>query len=102
MKTAMQGTSLDAWRQLPLSRLKTQGDRIADVVASSTQSDMSLREIARDFEIEHGLAIDISTVSARVNALIAAQRLQRLETTRPCRVSGKTVHPVRIPKNNKE
>jgi hypothetical protein len=96
MKTAMLGTSIDAWHALPLSKLKTQGDRIVDVVAAAGR-DMSLREIALDYESAYLLPLDISTASARVNSLVAAKRLERLETTRPCSMSGRPIHPIRIP-----
>jgi hypothetical protein len=96
MKTAMRGTSLDAYRSLPVSRMKTQGDRIVDVVRAAGR-DMSLREIARAYERAYGLPLDVSTASARVHALCAANRLERLEATRHCQCSGRSVHPVRIP-----
>jgi hypothetical protein len=96
MKTAMRGTSLDAYRSLPVSRMKTQGDRIVDVVRAAGR-DMSLREIARAYLATFGRPIDISTVSARCNSLCAANRLERLEATRHCQCSGRSVHPVRIP-----
>jgi hypothetical protein len=99
MKTAMLDTSVDAWRSLPVAKLKTQGDRIVDVVRAAG-CDMSLREIANAYTWRFGAPLDISTASARVNALIAANRLERLEATRPCTRSGKTVRPVRIPQNN--
>jgi len=44
----------------------------------------------------HGKRIDASSVSARVNGLIAAGRLVRLERSRPCRVTGRDIHPVRV------
>jgi hypothetical protein len=96
MRTAVLDTSVDAFRQLPSVALKRQSDRIFEVV-NACATDLSLREIAAAYEKRFGLQIDISTVSARVNALIAALRVERLESSRPCTVSGKTVHPVRVP-----
>lgn len=96
MRTAVADTSIDAFRQLPAVALKRQSDRIFEVVQACA-TDMSLREIGLAYQRRYGLVIDVSTVSARVNALITARRLERLESTRPCTVSGKTIGPVRVP-----
>jgi hypothetical protein len=96
MRTAMQATSIDAYQQMPAVALKRQSDRIFEVV-NACATDLSLREIAAAYEKRFGLQIDISTVSARVNALVTALRIERLESSRACTVSGKTVHPVRVP-----
>jgi hypothetical protein len=98
VKTNVSDTSIDAYRQLPAVRMKNQCDRIFDVVKAAKYPDMSLREIAQAYEAANGIAIDISTVSARVNELIAAKRLERLQGSRPCRVSRKSVHAVRVPR----
>lgn len=99
MKTAVAETSISAFYSLLNSRCKTQADRIFDIVNAYCQSsgrDLSLNEIKRIHVGLHG-DIELSTVSARVNALVAANRLQRLASIRPCTVTGKAVHPVRLP-----
>ena len=60
--------------------------------------DLSLREIAKRYELIHSRTIDVGTVSARVSNLIAAKRLVRVEgSARACSISGKTVQPVSVP-----
>ena len=100
MHTNMLDTSVEAFHQLPISTLKTQSDRIYDVVAAHcarSGRDASLNEIKRLYRATHGKDIELSTTSARVNALVAAGRLERLETTRQCSITKKNIHPVRLP-----
>lgn len=52
--------------------------------------DYSRREIAKEFGLE------LSSVCGRVNELLAIGLLQELES-RPCKVTNKTIHPVRLP-----
>lgn len=98
MKTQAQGTSIAAYRALPVKQLATQADRICDLVTSHLNTwggNLSLKEIKQIHMRLYG-DIELSTVSARVNALIAAGRLERLETTRKCSISGISIHPVRV------
>jgi hypothetical protein len=84
---------------MPVKQLATQADRIEEVVRFGSVfrgEDMSLKEIKRRYQVRFG-DIELSTVSARVNALVAAKRLERLETTRKCSISGISIHPVRVP-----
>ncbi|SOD42402.1 hypothetical protein [Nitrosovibrio sp. Nv4] len=98
MKTAVQDSSIAAYRALPVKHLATQADRICDIVTRYhgwLGGNISLKEIQSLYRRYHG-EIDLSTVSARVNALVAAGRLERLETTRKCSISGISIHPVRV------
>jgi hypothetical protein len=104
MRTAVQDTSIAAYRAMPVKRLQTQADRIEQIVKARSRErlsgrpgrDISLKEIQRAHRFLHG-DIELSTVSARVNALVAAKRLERLGTTRKCSISGISIHPVRVP-----
>jgi hypothetical protein len=108
MRQNVADTSIAAYRAMPVKQLATQADRIYKIVYLETfqflldgmsgvaRRDMSLKEIQRWYRASYG-EIDLSTVSARVNALVAAKRLERLETTRKCSISGINIHPVRIP-----
>lgn len=97
MKTAVQDTSVAAYRALPVKTLKTQSDRICEIVTSYLYlwgGNLSLKEIQIVYRQNYG-DIDLSTVSARVNGLVAAKRLERLESTRKCTISRISIHPLR-------
>lgn len=96
MRTNVADTSIDAYRSIPVRKLATQADRICDIVKLhffTWGANLSLREIKGLYELS-GRQIDVSTVSARVNALVAAKRLKRLDETRKCNVTGIRVHPL--------
>jgi len=94
MKTQVSDTSIAAYRALPVKQLATQADRIHEIADDLHGFTLSLKEIQRIYRARHG-DIELSTISARVNALVAAKRLERLETTRKCTISGVSIHPVR-------
>lgn len=75
-------------------------DRIHDICVAAQRNgtdDLSGKEIQERYEHLYSKRIDASSVSARINNLIAAKRLERLATVRPCRVTGHDIHPVRVP-----
>ncbi|SEN72000.1 hypothetical protein SAMN05216404_106183 [Nitrosospira multiformis] len=97
MKTAMQDTSIAAYHGLPVKTLKTQSDRICEIVERYhgwLGGNISLKEIQSIHRRNYG-DIELSTVSARVNGLVAAKRLERLEGTRKCSVTGVNIHPLK-------
>lgn len=97
MKTNVASTSIDAFRALPVTHLATQSDRICMLVESHWniwREPLSLNEIKRLHKSLFG-DIELSTISARVNALVAAKRLERLEETRKCSITGVNIHPLR-------
>lgn len=99
MKTAVLGTSIDAYRSMSPRKLGAQQARILEVIEEALEAghaDMSLQEIKAAYRAKFRTNIELSTVSGRVNELVG-YRLQRLQTTRPCSVTGKSIHPVRIP-----
>lgn len=59
--------------------------------------DLSGKEIQVIFERQYGQRIEASTVSGRVNELVAAKRLERIVLTRKCTVTGRDIHAVRVP-----
>jgi hypothetical protein len=104
MNRNIQDTSIAAYRAMPVKQLATQADRIERIVQKwcspsdptwKTHYGLSLKEIKSIYQQWHG-DIELSTVSDRVNALVAAKRLERLETTRKCSISGINIHPVRV------
>lgn len=89
MLTNVTDTSADAYHALRRDGgLTRQQSRVMSVIVAGR--DYSLREIARLTDL------DTSTVSGRVNELRAAGKL-RLGVTRPCTLSCKTIHSVRLP-----
>lgn len=58
-------------------------------------TDLSLSEIQQAYEARLNKRIDLNRVSARVYDLVNAKKLDRIEQLRPCRVTGRKVHPVR-------
>lgn len=112
MKTSVQDTSINSYYSMPNEKKQGQADRIEAVVkflcTGTPGADCSLREIKRTYDARYKgtydargkmiTEIDVSTVSARVNELIAAVRLFRPENySRKCSISGETVHPVKLP-----
>lgn len=97
MRTNVADTSIDAYHALPVQTLKTQSDRICMLIEchwNLWKEALSLNEIKRLHKSMFG-DIDLSTISARVNGLVAAKRLERLEETRKCSISGVHIHPLR-------
>lgn len=97
MKTQVRGSSIAAYRALPVKQLETQADRICGIV-EARGGDWSLSEIQKVYISLYGGNIQVGTVSARVNELIAAKRLERLDAIRRCKVNKDSgIHPVRVP-----
>lgn len=95
----IQGVTRLTTSNMPLPVQKQLQDKILDICITAKRNgraDLSGKEIQERYELVHGKRIDASSVSARVNGLIAAGRLVRLERSRPCRVTGRDIHPVRV------
>lgn len=94
-------TSAQALAEVGLRGQKMQADAVLDIVVAASRhgvKDLSLREIAKRWELVHGRSIDVGTVSARVTNLVAQHRLVRVPgDARACSISGKTVQPVSVP-----
>ena len=89
MKTAVASTSIDCYHAIhgegKLTRMQA-----AILSHMRAGNDYSLQELVRIT----GLAIN--TVSGRCNELRTAKRLEH-GATRACSVTGRTVHPVKLP-----
>lgn len=90
--------SLDA---LGLKERKSISDQIVSVVAQAMRSgrkDLSMREVKAELRRVYGSDPDMSTISGRVNELVAAERLVRdKQNRRPCMVTGHLIEPVSVP-----
>lgn len=87
--------SRQALASISLPARKTKADLIDDVVADAMRAgcpNVSMREVQARLLAAHGLRLDLSTISGRVNELVAAGRLLRSKTTRPCTVTGQGIH----------
>lgn len=77
----------------------TQGDKVFAVISKACatgRKDLSLREIKHLYQETFSRDIDVSTVAARVNALVKAERLAHAPAPRACSLSGRSVLPVRV------
>lgn len=93
-------TSAQALAAVGVSNLKHEQDKIHDICVAAQRngvSDLSGKEIQARYELQYGKRIDASSVAARVNALVTAERLERVVMTRACKVTGRDIHPVRVP-----
>lgn len=94
-------TSAQARAAVGNAKQKNQADRIFDICYAKHLHgvvDVSRVEIREAFEHIHGGRIDSSTVSARVNELISAKRLEVLPYTRNCKVNKNSlISVVRVP-----
>lgn len=94
-------TSADAYAAIAPRQRRMQVDAVFDIVVAAQRRgaiDLSLREIAYEYQKQHGKPIDVGTVSARVTNLVLAKRLVRVQgAERACSITGKTVHPVCAP-----
>lgn len=95
------GSSRDALAAVSMTARKTMGDRIHDVVVQACRAgekDLSMREIQLRLNQSTGVYMDMSSISARVNALVCSHRLVRdKENPRPCSVTGKQIEPLSVP-----
>ncbi len=88
MRTAVRESSLAAYHQ----GAQTFGRQESIILAAIQPSrDYTRRELAAITGIE------TSTISARVNALIACGALNEIASARKCSISRKTVNTVRLP-----
>jgi hypothetical protein len=93
-------TSAQALNALGPRNVKRKLDQIHDICIAAQRNgrgDMSGKEIQHQYEFVHAQRIDASIISARVNDLIAAGRLERCAIARMCLITGREIHPVRVP-----
>ena len=93
-------TSAQSLALMGLGEIKTLQDRILDICIRAQRNgvaDLSGGEIQKRYELQYGQRLDKSSISARVNNLVSANRLERLQHARVCQVSGRNIAPVRVP-----
>ena len=95
MRTNVLDTSIDCYHSMGNMYKATICNIICSIVATANES-LSLREIQAKYNGFFNANIDVSTVSARVNELVTAGRLERTAPVRKCNFSGKTIHPVSV------
>lgn len=95
MRTQVLDTSIDCYHSMGNMYKATVCNFIYSIVAHAQEA-LSLREIQAKYNSLLSANIDVSTVSARVNELVTAGRLERSAPVRKCNFSGKTIHPVSI------
>jgi hypothetical protein len=89
MKTAVASTSIDCYRAIHgEGKLSRQQSQIMGVIYAG--QDYSLQELVKL------TGMPINAVSGRCNELRTARRLEH-GRTRPCSVTGRMVHPVKLP-----
>ena len=92
-------TSRQALARLSQPGKNTQGDDVFEVISKACaagRKDLSLREIKHLYQDRYSRDIDVSTVSARVNALVKAKRLVHAAESRLCAWSARSVLPVSL------
>lgn len=106
MRTNVLDTSIDAYYAMPNTKKAGQADRIEAVVkflcSGVPGADASLQEIYKWYQARYPSKqdhIEYSTVSARVNELIAAKRLGRRtkDQRRKCSITNIGIRAVFIP-----
>lgn len=94
-------TSRESLGQISLPVRKSLSDQIESVVASACRAgarDMSMKEAQAALLRVYGRTVELSSISGRVNELVAAKRLVRDKlNTRPCTVTGQAIHPLSVP-----
>ena len=90
-------TSREALSNLAKPGKNTQGEDVFQVISEACgagRKDLSLREIKHLYQDTFSRDIDVSTVSARVHALVKAKRLLHAAEPRLCAWSARSVLPV--------
>jgi hypothetical protein len=93
-------TSAQSLAAIRLPDIKQLQDKIHDICVAAQRNgfdDLSGKEIQARFELLYGRRIEASTVSSRVNNLVTSGRLERVQQVRPCAITGRDIHPVRVP-----
>lgn len=92
-------TSRQALTGMSLRKRKSLADEVALAIEQLQREsgDASMREVQNHLERHLGRRVDVSSISARVNELEAANRVVRdREMTRLCRVTQQSIHPLRL------
>lgn len=101
MRTQVQESSIRSYQSLSNRSKQTVADKIYEIVGMWCSVDaggISMAEIQEEFFNVHNYRVEKSTISPRVNELIAAGRLYRHPHLRTCSVTGKAIHPITLSK----
>lgn len=94
-------TSRESLSQVSLTQRKNLSDTICDVVVAACRNgaaDMSMKEIQHVMRNVHGMSVEMSSISGRVNDLVKAGRLLRDQLhMRTCSISQRDIHPLSAP-----
>lgn len=93
-------TSAQALHQISNGKRKTLCDMIVDVVTQANRKgvrDLSMREVQVALNESYGRWVDVSTISARVNELMAGNKLLRVTQPRQCTISKAMVQALSVP-----
>lgn len=99
-------TSAQSHHSISLGRKKQMQDDILAICTTHQRHgalDMSAQEIRRvlerQYQAERGAStrVDMSSMTAPIARLVDASRLQRLAHKRACSITGKNIHPLRVP-----
>lgn len=93
-------SSRDAIASISLGKRKTLADEIELVIALACKTgtkDLSMKEVQQLLERKLERRVEVSTISGRVNELVAAKRVVRdMLHMRPCSVTHKDIHPLSV------
>lgn len=94
-------TSAAALQQISMRQRQGLGDLIESAIRLNHKRglpDVSMREVQATLEREFDRRVDMSSISGRINALIAANRIVRHEQSpRVCSITGHLIKPVSVP-----
>lgn len=97
----MVDTSAASLQAVGLQGQKTQMDLVESVVRAAClhgAADISMREVQQALTRDHGVSLDLSSISGRVTALVSAKRVVRAEESRKCSVTGRDIKALSMPR----
>ena len=97
MLTKVADTSMGAYANLPVNMVKTQCFDIVAII-TITGHPITGQQIKAAYNSLRGVALDIGTISARVNHMVNKTfELERRTTKIKCPISGESVRPIGLP-----
>ena len=97
MLTRVADTSMGAYASLPVNMVKSQCRDIVAII-TITGHPMTGQQIKAAYHALRGVALDIGTISARVNHMVNKTfELERRAVKVECPISGIEVNPIGLP-----
>ena len=84
-----------------VSQLELVYQIVKDYAHTKPDRALSAKEIQHYYNMHAGKFVEASSLSPRINSLVAAGRLHRLSSPRPCTITGRNVLPVRLSQTQK-